>query len=174
MASISTPASLTTWKIDPAHTVAEFKVKHMMIANVKGTIKGITGDLTEHSTDASLSFIEAALDVSTLNTGEHQRDSHLKSPDFLDLEKYPAITFKSTQVERKGQDEYAMTGDLTIHGVTGLSRSPLKAQRRRRRILGEMSALVWRPRPRSTAKTSVSPGTPRSKPEESWSATRCK
>jgi len=57
MASISTPASLTTWKIDPAHTVAEFKVKHMMIAKVKGTIKGITGDLTEHSTDASLSFI---------------------------------------------------------------------------------------------------------------------
>jgi len=118
MASISVPASLTTWKIDPAHTVAEFKVKHMMIANVKGTIKGITGDLTEHSTDSSLSFIEATLDVSTLNTGEPQRDAHLKSPDFLDLEKYPTITFKSTQVERKGQDQYAVTGDLTIHGVT--------------------------------------------------------
>jgi polyisoprenoid-binding protein YceI len=118
MASISAPASLTTWKIDPAHTVAEFKVKHMMIANVKGTIKGITGDLTEHSTDASLSFIEATLDVSTLNTGEPQRDAHLKSADFLDLEKYPTITFKSTQVERKGEDEYAITGDLTIHGVT--------------------------------------------------------
>ena len=118
MASISTAASLVTWKIDPAHTVAEFKVKHMMIANVKGTIKGITGDLTEHTTDASLSFIEATLDVSTLNTGEPQRDAHLKSPDFLDLEKYPTITFKSTQVERKGEEEYEVTGDLTIHGVT--------------------------------------------------------
>jgi polyisoprenoid-binding protein YceI len=118
MASISTPASLITWKIDSAHTVAEFKVKHMMIANVKGTIKGITGDLTEHTTDASLSSIEAALDVSTLSTGEPQRDGHLKSPDFLELEKYPTITFKSTQVERKGEDEYAVTGDLTIHGVT--------------------------------------------------------
>lgn len=118
MASISAPASLITWKIDPAHTVAEFKVKHMMIANVKGTIKGITGDLTEHTTDASLSFIEATLDVSTLNTGEPQRDAHLKSPDFLELEKYPTITFKSTQVERKGENEYAVTGDLTIHGVT--------------------------------------------------------
>jgi polyisoprenoid-binding protein YceI len=118
MASISAPASLITWKIDPAHTVAEFKVKHMMIANVKGTIKGITGDLTEHTTDASLSSIEATLDVSTLNTGEPQRDGHLKSPDFLELEKYPTITFKSTQVERKGEDEYAVTGDLTIHGVT--------------------------------------------------------
>ena len=118
MASPSAPASLITWKIDPAHTVAEFKVKHMMIANVKGTIKGITGDLTEHTTDASLSSIEATLDVSTLNTGEPQRDGHLKSPDFLELEKYPTITFKSTQVERKGDDEYAVTGDLTIHGVT--------------------------------------------------------
>jgi len=118
MASPSAPASLVTWKIDPAHTVAEFKVKHMMIANVKGTIKGITGDLTEHTTDASLSSIEATLDVSTLNTGEPQRDGHLKSPDFLELEKYPTITLKSTQVERKGEDEYAVTGDLTIHGVT--------------------------------------------------------
>jgi polyisoprenoid-binding protein YceI len=118
MASTAAPASLVTWKIDPAHTVAEFKVKHMMIANVKGTIKGITGDLKEHTTDASLSFIEATLDVSTLNTGEPQRDAHLKSPDFLELEKYPTITFKSTQVERKGEEEYAVTGDLTIHGVT--------------------------------------------------------
>jgi polyisoprenoid-binding protein YceI len=118
MTFLSAPASLITWKIDPAHTVAEFKVKHMMIANVKGTIKGITGDLTEHTTDASLSSIEATLDVSTLNTGEPQRDGHLKSPDFLELEKYPTITFKSTQVERKGEDEYAVTGDLTIHGVT--------------------------------------------------------
>ena len=118
MVSASASASLITWKIDPAHAVAEFKVKHMMIANVKGTIKGLTGDLTEHTTDASLSSIEATLDVSTLTTGEHQRDEHLKSPDFLELEKYPTITFKSTQVERKGEDEYAVTGDLTIHGVT--------------------------------------------------------
>ena len=118
MASLSAPAALITWRIDPAHAGAEFKVKHMMIANVKGTIKGITGDLTEHTTDASLSSIEAALDVSTLNTGEPQRDGHLKSADFLELEKYPTITFKSTQVERKGEEEYAVTGDLTIHGVT--------------------------------------------------------
>jgi polyisoprenoid-binding protein YceI len=111
-------ASVITWKIDPAHTAAEFKVKHMMIANVKGSIKGITGDLTEHTTDASLSSIEATLDVSTLNTGEPDRDKHLKSADFFELEKYPTITFKSTTVKRKGPDEYAVTGDLTIHGVS--------------------------------------------------------
>jgi len=114
----STSASLITWKIDSAHTAAEFKVRHMMISNVKGTIKGITGDLTEHTTDASLSSIEATLDVSTLTTGESQRDAHLKSADFLELEKYPNITFKSTKVERNGSDEYTVTGDLTIHGVT--------------------------------------------------------
>ena len=110
--------AVTTWKIDPAHSSAEFKVKHMMISNVKGSIKGISGDLTEHATDASLSSIEATLDVSTLSTGEAQRDGHLKSADFLEADKYPTITFKSTKVERKGPEEYAVTGDLTIHGVT--------------------------------------------------------
>jgi len=111
-------AAVTTWKIDPAHSTADFKVRHMMIANVKGAIKGITGDLREHATDASLSSIEAKLDVSTIHTGEDQRDTHLKSADFLDLEKYPTITFRSTKVEKKGDAEYSVTGDLTIHGVT--------------------------------------------------------
>jgi polyisoprenoid-binding protein YceI len=111
-------ASLTTWKIDPAHSSAEFKVKHMMISNVKGSIKGITGDLMEHATDASLSSIEATLDVSTLHTGEAQRDEHLKGAEFLESDKYPKITFKSTNVQPKGPEEYAVTGDLTIHGVT--------------------------------------------------------
>ena len=119
MSALPTPqTATTTWNIDPVHSVAEFKVKHMMISNVKGAIKGITGDLTEHATDASLSSIEATLDVSTLSTGEAQRDGHLKSADFLEAEKYPTITFKSTKVERKASDEYAVTGDLTIHGVT--------------------------------------------------------
>ncbi len=116
--SPATSAPVTLWKIDPAHSTAEFKVKHMMIANVKGAIKGITGDLQEHATDASLSSIEATLNVSTLHTGDAQRDGHLKSADFLESEKYPIITFKSTNVQRKGTEEYAVTGDLTLHGVT--------------------------------------------------------
>jgi polyisoprenoid-binding protein YceI len=111
-------AAVITWKIDPAHSHADFKVKHMMIANVRGAIQGITGVLMEHATDKSLSSIEATLDASTINTGEAQRDAHLKSADFLDVEKYPTITFKSTKVEQKGADEYSVTGDLTIHGVT--------------------------------------------------------
>ena len=115
--SPATSAPVITWKIDPAHSSAEFKVKHMMISNVKGSIRGIVGELTEHATDASLSSIEASLDVNTLSTGEPQRDAHLKSADFLDVEKYPTITFASTKVEQKGPGEYSVTGDLTIHGV---------------------------------------------------------
>jgi polyisoprenoid-binding protein YceI len=111
-------AAVTTWKIDPVHSSAEFKVKHMMVSNIKGSIQGMTGDLTEHATDASLSSIDATLDASTVNTGLADRDAHLKAADFLDTEKYPKITFKSTKVEKKGSEEYAVTGNLTIHGVT--------------------------------------------------------
>jgi len=113
-----TDTALTTWKIDPAHSSADFKVKHMMISHVKGSFAGITGTLTEHATDSSLSSVEASIDLTTLNTGDAQRDGHLKSADFFDVEKFPAMTFKSTTVTKKGEDEYAVTGDLTIHGVT--------------------------------------------------------
>jgi polyisoprenoid-binding protein YceI len=118
MATTTSPAAITTWNIDPAHSAAEFKVRHMMISNVKGTLKGISGTLTEHATDASLSSIEATVDVSTINTGEVQRDGHLKSADFFEVEKYPTMTFKSTRVVQKGEGEYAVAGDLTMHGVT--------------------------------------------------------
>ena len=119
MATTTTsPATTTTWKLDPAHSSAEFKVKHMMISNVKGTFSGLTGTLTEHATDASLSTIEASVPVATVSTGDPQRDAHLKSADFFDAEKYPEMTFKSTRVVKKGEGDYAVTGDLTLHGVT--------------------------------------------------------
>lgn len=111
-------ASTITWKLDPAHSHAEFKVRHMMISNVKGSFSGLTGTLSEHTVDSSLSTIEAAIPVANVNTGDSQRDGHLKSADFFDSEKYPEMTFKSTLVEKKGAEEYAVTGDLTIHGVT--------------------------------------------------------
>lgn len=119
MATTTTnPASVITWKIDPAHSSAEFKVKHMMISNVKGSLSGISGTLTEHKTDKTLSSVDATIDIATLSTGDAQRDGHLKSADFFEAEKYPTMTFKSTKVEPKGADEYAVTGDLTLHGVT--------------------------------------------------------
>jgi len=118
MATATSAAVTTTWKLDPAHSHAEFKVKHMMISNVKGSFSGLTGTLTEHATDASLSTIEASVPVSTVSTGDAQRDGHLKSADFFEGEKYPEMTFKSTRVQKKGEGEYAVTGDLTLHGVT--------------------------------------------------------
>ena len=112
------PSSLITWALDPAHSSADFKVRHMMISNVKGSFSGLAGTLTEHTADSTLSSIQAAIDVPTVNTGDAQRDAHLKSADFFDAEKFPQMTFKSTAVEPKGEAEYLVTGDLTIHGVT--------------------------------------------------------
>ena len=115
--AIATPVT-TTWNLDPAHSAAEFKVKHMMISNIKGTFSGLSGVLTEHATDATLSSVAASVEVATVNTGDAQRDSHLKSGDFFDAEKFPRLSFKSTSVTRKGEAEYAVAGDLAIHGVT--------------------------------------------------------
>ena len=114
----SNPAALTTWKLDPAHSQAEFKVKHMMISNVKGSFNGITGTLTEHPTDKTLSSIDASIDVNTISTGDAQRDAHLKSADFFDAAQFGTMTFKSSKVQPNGDGGYNVTGDLTIHGQT--------------------------------------------------------
>lgn len=119
MATTATnPASTITWKLDPAHSVAEFKVKHMMISNVKGSFTGLTGTLIEDKNDPSRSSVKASIDIATINTGDAQRDAHLKGADFFNYEQHPQMTFKSTKVEKKGDDEYTVTGDLTLHGTT--------------------------------------------------------
>jgi len=114
----ASPAATTTWNIDPAHSAADFKVKHMMISNVKGSFSGLSGTLTENTGDSALSTIEASIPVTTISTCDPQRDGHLKSADFFDAEKFPTMTFKSTKVVRNGEADYSVTGDLTIHGVT--------------------------------------------------------
>ncbi len=108
----------TTWKIDPAHSAAEFKVKHMMISNVKGKFSGISGVLTLVESSLSLSTVEATILVDTLHTADPQRDAHLKSADFFDAEKFPVMTFQSTRVTRTAPGEFTVIGDLTLHGVT--------------------------------------------------------
>jgi polyisoprenoid-binding protein YceI len=113
-----TATATTTWNIDAAHSAAEFKVKHMMISNVKGSFSGLSGVLNENATDSTLSSIEASIPVNTISTGDAQRDGHLKSGDFFDAEQFPAMTFKSTKVVKKGEGEYEVSGDLTIHGVS--------------------------------------------------------
>lgn len=116
-ASPSTTA-VATWAIDPAHSAAEFKVKHMMISNVKGKFTGLSGYLTLDPADMTRSKVEATVPIASLSTGDAQRDGHLKSADFFDAEKYPEMTFVSTKVEAANDDELAVTGNLTLHGVT--------------------------------------------------------
>src|SRR5437588_522756 len=119
MSTLATPqTAVTTWNIDPVHSVAEFKVKHMMISNVKGQFTGVSGVLSLDETDLTTSSIETSIDAASINTNEAQRDAHLKSADFFDVEKFPKLTFKSKAIRRSGEGELAVTGDLSIHGVT--------------------------------------------------------
>ena len=113
-----TSAATTTWNIDPAHSAAEFKVKHMMISNVKGKFTGISGKLVLDESDSTRSTIDAEIPVATLSTQDDARDAHLKSADFFDAEKYPTLSFKSLSVRITGPGEHEVTGELTIHGVT--------------------------------------------------------
>lgn len=118
MSANAPETTTTTWNIDPVHTVAEFKVRHMMISNVKGHFTGVTGVLTLDEQDITKSHVEASIDAASINTREADRDTHLKSADFLDVEKFPTLTFTSTRVTRTGEGELQVEGDLTIHGVT--------------------------------------------------------
>jgi polyisoprenoid-binding protein YceI len=111
-------AATTTWNLDPVHSVAEFKVKHMMISHVKGQFTGVSGKLERDENDIANDRAEVTIDAASINTRDPQRDAHLMSADFFDVAKFPTLTFRSTKVERKGDDELAVTGDLTIHGVT--------------------------------------------------------
>ncbi len=106
-----------TYSIDTAHSQAQFKVRHMMIANVKGEFTKVTGTVVLDEANPSASSVEAAIDVSTISTRDAQRDGHLKSADFFDVEKFPEITFKSTGVKMSG-GEAEVAGHLTIHGVS--------------------------------------------------------
>jgi polyisoprenoid-binding protein YceI len=118
LAAPETTATTTTWNIDPVHSVAEFKVKHMMISNVKGQFTKIDGVLALDEQDLTKSWVEASIDGASINTRDAQRDTHLKSADFFDVERFPTLTFKSTRVDRTNDAELAVTGDLTLHGVT--------------------------------------------------------
>lgn len=108
---------MSTWQIDPAHSSANFSVKHMMIAKVHGGFEKVSGTLQYDPSDITKASIEASIDAASINTREAQRDGHLKCADFFDVEKYPTLNFKSKKVEKDGED-LKVTGDLTIHGVT--------------------------------------------------------
>jgi polyisoprenoid-binding protein YceI len=117
MTTTAVAPTVTTWNIDSVHSSAQFKVKHLMISNVKGEFAGITGKL-ELDEDISNSKIEATIDAATIDTRDEKRDAHLRSADFFDVEKFPTLNFKSGRISKKADGELVVAGDLTIHGVT--------------------------------------------------------
>jgi polyisoprenoid-binding protein YceI len=108
----------STWNIDPSHTVAEFKVRHMMISNVKGQFAKVTGRLVLDESELMNSHVEATIDAASIETRDPQRDAHLKSGDFLDVETFPTLSFKSTSISLVCAGELAVEGELTIRDVT--------------------------------------------------------
>jgi polyisoprenoid-binding protein YceI len=105
-----------TYKIDSAHSSANFSIRHLMISNVRGGFSKVEGTVEYDPDDPTSATVEAVIDASSIKTNDDQRDGHLKSADFLDVEKFPSIAFKSSKVTLAGEPE--ITGDLTIHGVT--------------------------------------------------------
>ncbi|TAN22581.1 MAG: YceI family protein [Actinomycetota bacterium] len=104
------------WNIDHAHSAIEFTARHLVVTKVRGSFSSFTASI-DVAEDITQSKISAEIDVASVSTGENDRDAHLKSADFFDVEKFPKITFVSTSIAPKG-DHYALTGDLTIHGTT--------------------------------------------------------
>lgn len=115
----SLPALASTWDIEEGHATANFAAKHMMLTDVKGKLGKVTGTIELDDKDVSKSKVDATIDATALSTQLEKRDQHLKSPDFLDVQKYPTLAFKSKKVEKgAGDNKLKITGDLTIKGVT--------------------------------------------------------
>jgi polyisoprenoid-binding protein YceI len=106
------------WTLDNLHTHVGFAVKHMMVTTVRGQFKQYSGTLDLDPDDFTKSKFEGEIDVASIDTGNSQRDDHLRTNDFFDAPNHPKITFKSTRIEKKGGDEYVVHGDLTMRGVT--------------------------------------------------------
>jgi len=111
-------AALSTWKIDPSHSAAEFKVRHMMISYVKGKFSGLSGVLKLDENDYTHSVVEVSIPAASVSTVDEKLDAHLKEADFFDVQNFPTLTFKSTSIRYLGDRDYEVTGDLTIRGVT--------------------------------------------------------
>jgi polyisoprenoid-binding protein YceI len=117
---LATPrlTAASTWEIDPAHSNAQFAVRHLVISTVRGQLGKVTGVVQLDDSDVTKSSVQATVDATAINTREAKRDEDLRGPDFLDVAKFPTITFASKKVEQVAADRYKVTGDLTMHGVT--------------------------------------------------------
>jgi polyisoprenoid-binding protein YceI len=117
LTALASSAQVSKWQIDPAHSEANFTIKHMGISNVHGRFGNLNGSLDLDDKDIARSSVNATVDITTVDTGVGQRDQHLKSPDFFDATKYPQMTFVSRSLSNSN-GQLQLTGDLTLHGVT--------------------------------------------------------
>ncbi|WP_263349833.1 YceI family protein [Acidicapsa acidisoli] len=117
MTTLTTPA-ISTWNLDPVHSVAEFKVKHMMISNVKGQFTSLSGTLTLDEADITNSVVKASIEIASINTRDAQRDGHLKSPDFFHADQFPTMALETTRVAHNADGDLVVAGNLTIKDVT--------------------------------------------------------
>jgi polyisoprenoid-binding protein YceI len=111
-------SNVQTWNIDPAHTAAQFSVRHLGISTVRGAFTKVSGSVQYDPSDPTKTTIEATIDANSVDTRVEKRDNDLRSPDFFDVAKYPTLIFKSKRVETAGAGKLKLVGDLTIHGVT--------------------------------------------------------
>lgn len=115
--SLSAHAAASQWEIDTSHSNVGFAVRHMMVGNTRGHFNQFSGQVSYDDKNLAASTIQVTIDTASINTNDTKRDDHLRSPDFFDAGKFPTITFKSTQIEKQGE-QLKITGDLTLHGVT--------------------------------------------------------
>jgi polyisoprenoid-binding protein YceI len=109
---------MAKWTFEPGHTAAEFCVRHMMVTYVRGHFKNVRGALEFDPSNPGAGSVEVTIDTGGIWTGDPARDGHLRSADFLDVEKFPQITFRSTHIDVRGENDYTVTGDLTIRGIS--------------------------------------------------------
>ena len=114
----ATTPHTSTWAIDPAHTDVGFAVKHLMISTVRGRFGSVRGTIRLDEADLAGSSVEVEIDAASIDTRQEQRDAHLRSADFFDVEQFPLITFRSRAVEAAGEGRFKVAGALTMHGVT--------------------------------------------------------
>ena len=117
-ATVSPSTTTTTWQIDPTHSHVEFAVKHLMIATVKGRFADVQGSIVANDDNPNDARIDVTIAAASIDTRQDQRDAHLRSPDFLDVERFPTITFRSKRIEARKGDEFRIVGDLTIRDTT--------------------------------------------------------